>query len=67
MVWEGVVVRWGGIGGCSGEVVWEGLVVRWVVWEGVVMRWGGMGGCSGEVGWYGRAGGGWEGFFHVHQ
>ena len=30
MVWEGVVVRWGGMGGCSGEVgVWEHVMVGW--------------------------------------
>ena len=45
MVWEGVVVRWGGMEGCSDEVG---------VWEGVVVGWGGMEGCSGEVRWYGR-------------
>ena len=26
VVWEGVVVRWGGMGGCSGEVGWYGRV-----------------------------------------
>ena len=36
MVWEGVVVRWGGMGGCSGEVGGMGGCSGEVGWYGRV-------------------------------
>ena len=36
MVWEGAVVRWGGMGGCSDEVGWYGRCSDEVGWYGRV-------------------------------